>query len=855
MRDRQKIHIAGYDDTISILRKVSIQSRSLSQVSAEASSIRETAQRLQDAAVSEHQGLRRCQMEIHSIMANFIQISQKIRIESMNELPEDIQQRVKNRDLFCAKLSKNIRSYLTQLLNSALKEVETAKKSVTRLASKLICLEDRNQKLDQALKSSSLCTEKYNCSHCDGTESKQSSLLETSLTSRPLQRMSSSSSRLSSEALTEPVAYAVAMYDCWHSTYFLRDDSAKSDGAMEKLRKQIVEDASAVMGLSCQNSQTSILEISFQNAGSAISEEHNNQLNDIMAAFPSDLILHAGRRLLEEWQNETKEITRVLLVCQKFESFLAECEGLAGPGKLFEERENAIQQFKSAKKAHETAAGLLMVAEIIHSSGGGGVATATGMTNLPRIEDTRKKVRETVSELSKSIFKLIGDVQPLFPEVILFIGQGLPSELGVLWRPAQTLDEFEEKIPIDNGSRHSVWKVRDGCKWYAVKEYRVSNPNGLRTCIKEAAIIYRHRHQCIVELHALFQCSHTSAFFIQMPWYEYGTLDTWVESAQQPEWNQVRAVLFDALTGLAHLHAGRVIHGDVKPQNILVDSRERGRLADFDISIDTCMRTSTSWIASHTSIGFTLGYQAPELSSEGKASEKTDIYAFGKTIASMERFCEPRDQTADSEGNGNQQLVNKSQGQTKVILEMLTKTEPSDRPNASTALNLQFFAILSDVCKVDPKCCILCSLSDENCNQKSQRGSMCSDGHFHCEQCLTDLTKYLLRIENGVLLQRREARVMCSKFPTECTAPGFSDKELAIHLPGSIFQEYLCARIELLVTKAEAQQEEQVKLEVEAELQRLREMNEIEQNVLRARKYIEEELMQMKCPRCSKAFF
>ncbi len=66
---------------------------------------------------------------------------------------------------------------------------------------------------------------------------------------------------------------------------------------------------------------------------------------------------------------------------------------------------------------------------------------------------------------------------------------------------------------------------------------------------------------------------------------------------QRPGWVKVRSVLLDALLGLAHLHEHGILHGDVKPPNILVDDRERGRLADLDISIDTKERTSGRVIA------------------------------------------------------------------------------------------------------------------------------------------------------------------------------------------------------------------------------------------------------------------
>jgi serine/threonine protein kinase len=89
----------------------------------------------------------------------------------------------------------------------------------------------------------------------------------------------------------------------------------------------------------------------------------------------------------------------------------------------------------------------------------------------------------------------------------------------------------------------------------------------------------------------------------------------------RPEWTQVRSVLLDVLVGLVHLHAHGVIHGDVKPANILIDARERGLLADFDISIDTKSRTSAAHVTRKSqrstivaiALGMTAGFAAPEL--------------------------------------------------------------------------------------------------------------------------------------------------------------------------------------------------------------------------------------------------
>ena len=136
---------------------------------------------------------------------------------------------------------------------------------------------------------------------------------------------------------------------------------------------------------------------------------------------------------------------------------------------------------------------------------------------------------------------------------------------------------------MQSESRHKVWQVRKDkdAEWVAIKEYNIAQASDLRTCLKEATVIYKQRHHAIVEIMALFQGTDSNTFYMQMPWYTHGSLDTWVLGDQRPDWPQVRSVLLDALLGLAHLHYNGVMHGDVKPANILVNCRERGRLSDL----------------------------------------------------------------------------------------------------------------------------------------------------------------------------------------------------------------------------------------------------------------------------------
>jgi hypothetical protein len=90
------------------------------------------------------------------------------------------------------------------------------------------------------------------------------------------------------------------------------------------------------------------------------------------------------------------------------------------------------------------------------------LSQALDMEELPTLEGLRRKVPEKYLIVTTVILKITGQIQYLFPEVIFCVGQGLPPDLGVVWRPAQTLESFDNKDLVSSDANHKVWRVRIG---------------------------------------------------------------------------------------------------------------------------------------------------------------------------------------------------------------------------------------------------------------------------------------------------------------------------------------------------------------------------------------------------------
>ncbi|XP_057825141.1 G-type lectin S-receptor-like serine/threonine-protein kinase SD2-5 [Cryptomeria japonica] len=125
--------------------------------------------------------------------------------------------------------------------------------------------------------------------------------------------------------------------------------------------------------------------------------------------------------------------------------------------------------------------------------------------------------------------------------------------------------------------------------------------------------------------------------FHRMLVYEYlpnGSLDKWIFfNKSHPcllDWKSRSRVVLDIARGLAYLHEEcqeRIIHFDIKPQNILLDQNFNAKVSDFGLA-KLINREQSEVI---TMIRGTPGYMAPELLNM-HITEKADIFSFGVMV-------------------------------------------------------------------------------------------------------------------------------------------------------------------------------------------------------------------------------
>ena len=134
-----------------------------------------------------------------------------------------------------------------------------------------------------------------------------------------------------------------------------------------------------------------------------------------------------------------------------------------------------------------------------------------------------------------------------------------------------------------------------------------------------------------------------------------GSLEEWIfckVGGVPLDWSIRFKIITDISKGLCYLHEEcrqKIIHFDIKPENILLDENFNAKVSDFGLSklIDRDISTVM------TKMRGTPGYLAPEWLT-AMVTEKVDVYSFGVVV--MEILCGRRN-LDDSQTEENRHLI------------------------------------------------------------------------------------------------------------------------------------------------------------------------------------------------------
>jgi len=214
---------------------------------------------------------------------------------------------------------------------------------------------------------------------------------------------------------------------------------------------------------------------------------------------------------------------------------------------------------------------------------------------------------------------------------------GLPRRFSLEALAAAT-DDFQ--CVVGRGSSGTVFKgILDDGTAVAVKRIDGS-AYGDKEFRAEVAAIGGAQHASLVRLLG-FCLVRSGPRFLVYEFMENGSLDKWIfpqpaggAGGRWLTWAQRYQVAVDVAKALAYLHhdcRAKVVHLDVKPENILLDDRRRGMLSDFGLS--ALMGKEQSRVV--TTVRGKAGYLALEWLLGTGVTERSDVYSYGMVLVEM----------------------------------------------------------------------------------------------------------------------------------------------------------------------------------------------------------------------------
>jgi len=389
--------------------------------------------------------------------------------------------------------------------------------------------------------------------------------------------------------------------------------------------------------------------------------------------------------------------------------------------------------------------------------------------------------------------------------------------------------------------------------------------------------------------------------FIEMPFYEGGTLDKWLERNRELlTLEKLKMLSRELMRALEHLHMHGVVHCNVKPQNVLMTTAgldASARLSDFDVSQDNNERAKAIMATVQRTVAFSVNFAGPELllpqqcqqqeathSMGVGATAASDMFLLGlvlvhmffgsKKLPSVLQLASsqpiPLPQVTDDDDDDEAAFVRLSAPSSGIqqereqlarlldLLLLLLQVEPTKRPTAMQALSHMFFTRAAQAEQVQE--CTIC-LSAVLQTQGVSCGATTTRSHLTCNECFDRhvLTESQRKVR---LLQRDDARVRCLGASAHLMADlcagkssFFSDDIVSQHTSATTFGAYMQTRKQLVEQQIAQEMEQHHRTALRQQIERLWVFSthqlEVEGLHLQAaREYV----LTLKCPRCGQAF-
>ena len=165
----------------------------------------------------------------------------------------------------------------------------------------------------------------------------------------------------------------------------------------------------------------------------------------------------------------------------------------------------------------------------------------------------------------------------------------------------------------------------------ALHKARQRDPQAVEQFIQEARLLARLKHPAIVGVHGLGRYP-GGGYFLVLDLIEGEDLQRRIERGPLSIAESV-GITVAVAEGIHYAHQHGILHGDIKPGNVLLDAAGAVTITDFGLG--HLFPAAEGEAASRYFHGGTLAYLAPEAACDGRIGVATDVYGLGALLYSL----------------------------------------------------------------------------------------------------------------------------------------------------------------------------------------------------------------------------
>ncbi|KAH6828913.1 hypothetical protein C2S53_013480 [Perilla frutescens var. hirtella] len=225
---------------------------------------------------------------------------------------------------------------------------------------------------------------------------------------------------------------------------------------------------------------------------------------------------------------------------------------------------------------------------------------------------------------------------------------------------------FSESNLVGAGRFGSVYKgtLDDGKTFVAIKVLNLLVRGASKSLAAECNALRGIRHRNLVRILSVCESIDFQGNDFKAIVYEFkanGSLEKWLYHSrdQEEERRQLSiaerlSIAIDIAQAVEYLHFGTdspIVHGDLKPSNILLDREMTACVGDFGLAKIVSNTASSHGSSSSIGIRGTLGYIPPEYGTNRSVSTQGDAYSFGIVLLEMFTNKRPTDDLFEGDEN------------------------------------------------------------------------------------------------------------------------------------------------------------------------------------------------------------